>query len=264
MLLEIAIIRLNGGTQPRAELNIETIGEYSERMKAGEKFPPITVFFDGKEYWLADGFHRVGAAMRLQYATIEAEVIQGTQSDAQWFSYSVNKAHGMRRTNEDKVRAVRAALSHPQSKTLSDSAIADHVGVRRETILKYRREIENDLLATNKSNKEASTSPAPSDTSGKRSLRTGRDGRTINTARIGKTTRRQKCQPRSAAEYYEAKQKGLKVRPPASLIKLELPNNNVQNCAYDLLRFFTFEYLQKVFAHIKHLHQTHLQKESSP
>ena len=46
-----------------------------------------------------------------------------------------------------------------------------------------------------------------------------------------------------------------KVGRPGSQIKLELPNNNVTNCAYDLLRYFTFEYLQKVFVEIVRLNQ---------
>ena len=114
MKLNLGQIRIDGGTQPRAELLIEVMEDYAEQMKAGVEFPPITVFFDGDAYWLADGFHRVGANKRAfgEDAPIEAEVIQGTQADAQWYSYSVNKTHGLRRNNEDKERAVRSALQH--------------------------------------------------------------------------------------------------------------------------------------------------------
>ena len=31
-------------------------------MEEGAIFPPVTVFFDGEHFWLADGFHRVQAA----------------------------------------------------------------------------------------------------------------------------------------------------------------------------------------------------------
>lgn len=162
-------IRLDGGTQPRAEIDQSVCDEYRERMKAGEKFPSVDVFYDGKDYWLADGFHRLQAyVMALPGEAIECNVFEGSLPDAQWYSYSVNKTHGLRRTNPDKERAVRGALAHPKCQGLSDAAVADHVGVRRETILKYRREIESDLLKTNKSRP-----------------RTGRDGRTINTKRIG-------------------------------------------------------------------------------
>jgi len=54
-------IRLDGDTQPRAKIDQAVCDDYGERMKAGEKFPAIDVFFDGEDYWLADGFHRVRA-----------------------------------------------------------------------------------------------------------------------------------------------------------------------------------------------------------
>jgi hypothetical protein len=60
--IPIANIRLDGGTQPRAVLDFEAIEDYAEAMGAGMKFPPVVVFYDGENYWLADGFHRVKAA----------------------------------------------------------------------------------------------------------------------------------------------------------------------------------------------------------
>jgi hypothetical protein len=87
MQLDPKTIRVDGGTQPRAELLIEVMEDYAEQMRGGVEFPPITVFFDGKDYWLVDGFHRLGAHQRVRpNAAIEAEVIQGTQSEAQWYS----------------------------------------------------------------------------------------------------------------------------------------------------------------------------------
>ena len=114
MQLDPKTIRVDGGTQPRAELLIEVMEDYAEQMRGGVEFPPITVFFDGKDYWLVDGFHRLGAHQRVRpNAAIEADVIQGTQSEAQWYSLGANKTHGLRRTPEDRRRAVQAALRHP-------------------------------------------------------------------------------------------------------------------------------------------------------
>ena len=123
-------IRLDGDTQPRAKIDQAVCDDYGERMKAGEKFPPIDVFFDGEDYWLADGFHRVRAyVMAVPGEAIECNVFQGSLQDAQWHSYSVNKTHGLRRTNEDKKRAVQAALAHPEAADKSNVQIADHCGV---------------------------------------------------------------------------------------------------------------------------------------
>jgi uncharacterized protein (DUF1015 family) len=47
---------------------------------------PIRVFFDGTTYLLADGFHRVAAALKVGRRRIKAEVVMGTYADmeAEW------------------------------------------------------------------------------------------------------------------------------------------------------------------------------------
>ena len=55
-------------------------------------------------------------------------------------SYSVNTDHGLQRTNEDKKKAVMAALKHPKGVKLSDTKIAGHVGVNDKTVAKYRQQ----------------------------------------------------------------------------------------------------------------------------
>ena len=74
-------IRVNGGTQARLALASETIGEYADAMRRGDRFPPIIVFYDGADYWLADGFHRHRAHGEAYGTTqpIVADVRQGIQ-----------------------------------------------------------------------------------------------------------------------------------------------------------------------------------------
>lgn len=140
-MLIVSRIRIDGGTQPRAALNTEVIAEYAEAMANQVHFPPVVVFYDGAEYWLADGFHRYFAAQKYGKPFIEAEIRQGTLQEAQWYSYSVNQSHGLRRTNEDKRRAVEAALRHPYAGRYSDNEIARHVGVDHKTVAVYRKPI---------------------------------------------------------------------------------------------------------------------------
>lgn len=136
--LPIAEIRLDGGTQPRSALDFTAIDDYAEAMAAGVKFPPVVVFHDGERYWLADGFHRLKAAFASGFDAINCELRQGTLEDAQWYSFSANKANGLRRTNEDKQRAVKSALLHPRAAEMSNSAIARHVGVDEATVRNWR------------------------------------------------------------------------------------------------------------------------------
>lgn len=161
-------LRLDGDTQPRVSIDTTLVDEYSEGYAGGVVFPPIDVFFDGVDYWIADGFHRWHAAMKAGLDAIDCCIHKGTVEDAKWFSYAANQTHGSRRSNSDKAKAVKAALLHTNGAKMSDHQIAEYVGVSQPMVGKYR----NDLAATNKDYK----SPA----------RTGKDGRTIDTSNIGK------------------------------------------------------------------------------
>jgi len=102
-------IRIDGGTQPRTELNEDVIAEYAELLKEGAEFPAITVYFDGANYWLADGFHRYWAAKRAN-AELNINVIHGSNRDAILHSVGANAKHGLRRSNQDKRKAVTTLL----------------------------------------------------------------------------------------------------------------------------------------------------------
>ena len=186
--LQLSDLRLDGGTQPRGELNDDRVDQYAEAYKAGQPMPPVSVVYDGHDYWLYDGFHRVSAALAVGLTFIQADVRQGTQEDAQWLSFAANAHHdtgGLCRSNADKRRAVEAALSHPKGKGMSDNAIAQHVGVSDKTVAAVRRASSElpkiDVSKDVQSESKKVTSEVPKSTQ-----RTGLDGRTINTANIGK------------------------------------------------------------------------------
>ena len=64
--------------QPPDNLDEDTVQQYLERLRRGEKLQPIRVRFDGEHYWVEDGFHRVEAARRHGLKKIEAGVLPGT------------------------------------------------------------------------------------------------------------------------------------------------------------------------------------------
>jgi hypothetical protein len=131
-------IRLDGGTQPRAAIDFNVVQEYGEAIADCALLPPVTVYFDGAEYWLADGFHRWHAHEALGAVEIAADVRQGTQRDAVLFSCSANAAHGMRRTNADKRRAVLRLLDDAEWVLWSDREIARRCGVSPQTVVNIR------------------------------------------------------------------------------------------------------------------------------
>ena len=144
MKLELNKIRLDGNTQPRAELNQEIVGDYAESVMAGAAFPPIDVFHDGSTYWLADGFHRYFAHKRAGVTAIDATVHTGTLRDALLFSVGANSKHGLRRTNEDKRRAVMVLLNDLEWSEWSDIKIAETAGVSSATVHRIRKSLQLD------------------------------------------------------------------------------------------------------------------------
>ncbi len=114
----------DSGAQMRVEMKPDVVLDYAEDMASGATFPPVVVYHDGTEYWLADGFHRVAAARKLERDTIEAEVIEGTARDAIIHGIGSNASHGLRRTQADKRRAVERLLRDEEWGTWSNRKIA--------------------------------------------------------------------------------------------------------------------------------------------
>lgn len=122
-------IRRDGGTQPRAGLNEATVVDYAEAKEAGTVFPPLQLVFDGTDYWLWDGFHRDAADGRLGLAESICEIRAGTRRDAVLLAVGANAQHGLRRTNDDKRRAVLILLDDAEWSAWSDREIARRCAV---------------------------------------------------------------------------------------------------------------------------------------
>jgi uncharacterized ParB-like nuclease family protein len=139
--LAVSSIRLDGGTQSRAQLSTATIAEYAEAMTTGSQFPPVVVFYDGKTRWLADGFHRVNAHLKVGRDRVACDVRQGGRADALLYSVGANATHGLRRSTADKRHAVSLLLRDARFSRKSDRAIGELCGVDHKTVAKRREEI---------------------------------------------------------------------------------------------------------------------------
>lgn len=130
----LGAIRLDGGTQCRAALDMDHIEALVEAIDGGVSLPPLVVFHDGSDFWLGDGFHRYHAMQRLERREAWAKVLSGTRSDAIRYALSANSTHGLRRTNADKRRAVEIALKEfpsLSSQELSRVCAVSHVFVEK-------------------------------------------------------------------------------------------------------------------------------------
>lgn len=136
-------IRHDANTQVRAKIDESVVDTYAEAMKdeaLRAKFPPIVLFHDGNQHYLADGFHRTLAAQRIGLKEIAAEIRKGTAQDALWFALGANVLHGKQLTREDKRHAIILALKTWPDK--SQGQIADQIGCSREWIGEVKRRLE--------------------------------------------------------------------------------------------------------------------------
>ena len=136
-------------SQMRAAMDQPTIDEYAEVMLAANgwgPFPPAEAFYDGSTYWMWRGNHRRAALLQAAEKAgtafdllVPVIVRPGTERDAKLEGLSDNAEHGLRRTVEDKRKAVDWALSDPELSQWSNAKIAakcrvsaPFVGERRE------------------------------------------------------------------------------------------------------------------------------------
>jgi uncharacterized protein (DUF2164 family) len=140
--INLLTIRIDGGTQARVQLNQDVVKEYAEKMRDGEVFPPVTVFHDGAEYWLADGFHRYFGTKANGITSIEADVKTGTLDDAILFAFSANGRRGLSMSAEDNRKIIMAMLKHAEWSKWALTEIAKHVGVSKMTVSRVKASME--------------------------------------------------------------------------------------------------------------------------
>lgn len=137
----IDISKIKKGAQARNAINETTVTAYTEHLESGGSFPPVVVFFDSKNYWLADGWHRLLAHERIGCLTILEDVRIGSERDAKKYSLGANDSHGLPRTNADKRNAVSIALADEEWSRLSTRDIAELCKVSNALVSEMQRGI---------------------------------------------------------------------------------------------------------------------------
>ena len=139
--VSVSDIRAERDVQSRVEVSESVATEYAEAMLEGHEFPPITVFFDGNDYWLADGFHRLVASKISGAGAIACDVREGGKRDAALHAVSCNATHGFRRSNADKRAAVMRLLRDEEWSQWSDREIARRALVGNAFVSRLRASI---------------------------------------------------------------------------------------------------------------------------
>jgi hypothetical protein len=136
--LLLSKVRVDGGTQSRAEIDEDYCAELAEAIDA---LPSAIVYHDGESYWLADGFQRRRAHELARRRHMIVEVRLGTRRDAVLFSVGANATHGLRRTNADKRRAAETLLADGEWGRWSDAEIARRCGVSDRFVSAVRKQL---------------------------------------------------------------------------------------------------------------------------
>ena len=136
-------LTLDPRLQPRVGLDDEVVCAYADAMQRGETFPPIRVIANHDQHWLVDGWHRVQAAMSLQRTELLVEVTSGTFEEAEDYVLTVNRTHGLRRSQGDVQNAIRRALKTQRWVTRSDNWTAKHIGCDQKTVTAQREQLES-------------------------------------------------------------------------------------------------------------------------
>lgn len=159
-------IRIDGGTQSRVRIDENVVAQYADEMLNGDEFPPVILFHDNLDYWLADGFHRYFANKRINSPGINAKLIEGTTRDAILYGIAANNKHGLRPTNEDKRKGVLTMLKDIEWQDYSNREIANICGVSHTLVNAIRKELEtpsgnsSTVKVNSRIAKEPTTDPA--------------------------------------------------------------------------------------------------------
>jgi len=148
MNINLDNIVIDAGTQARAKIDQELVAEYTDLLMSGTVFDPVTLFYDGAQYFLADGFHRYFANRKAGSPNINAKVVEGTLRDAILFSFSANSKHGRRPNAADRRKAVITMLNDIEWQEYSDREIARICDVSHPLVATIRKELNASKVDT--------------------------------------------------------------------------------------------------------------------
>ncbi len=137
-LVGVHNIKIERDLQSRVEINRDYIREFSEAILRGDVFPAVDVFWDGKKYWLADGFHRVEAHRKAGIVDVRCTIHYGTRREALIYSAGANQKFSIPRSSEDKARAAYMLFEDSEWSGKSPSQIGAHIGVSGQTVRRMR------------------------------------------------------------------------------------------------------------------------------
>jgi hypothetical protein len=175
--MKIKDIQLNKQTQSRVSINQDVVTEYADEILNGTVFPNITAFFDGIHYYLVDGYHRYFAYKKAGVEDVSVDVLNGTLRDAVLYAVGVNSDHGLRRTPDDRRKAVMTLLDDMEWAEWSDRVIAKHCNVSAMTVGRIRKSLNLEQTEKKYINKQGNETVIKTDNIGRKAEEPAHDPR---------------------------------------------------------------------------------------
>lgn len=162
VMMPLKAIVIDRDIQPRVGgLIPELVGEYLERIEAGDDFPALIVYGTKGKAWLSEGFHRaeayrlanknaVAAGGKEYFTEVGVKLRPGGEFEAKLNARASNRTHGTKRSAADKRKAIADTITMTSVRTNSgkgwrdpwaDPKVAKHCGVDVKTVAKVRLEL---------------------------------------------------------------------------------------------------------------------------
>ena len=122
MKLKLDKLVIDKGTQTRDEIDQKTVTEYAEALLNKETFPPVVVFHDGINYYLADGFHRYFAHKHGLKRSVKdkRKAVLIAFDDVEWGSLTNREIAKLCRVSHTFVNSIKDELEKPKDKKKKD------------------------------------------------------------------------------------------------------------------------------------------------
>lgn len=142
MPLACSTLQVDPDIQPRLALDRQVVTKYATLYEEDEEgqttLPPLDVFQVEGAYYVADGFHRLAAAVQASRETVPCHVYTGTRRDAMVHAVYANVRRGLDYSYGDKQQILERLLADPEIAQLGDRALAQDLSMSHMTVWRTR------------------------------------------------------------------------------------------------------------------------------
>jgi hypothetical protein len=139
--LSLNLIHTDDAIKPRLELDRRWIEALAKAIRQDCKLPPVVCFYDGDNYWLADGLDRLEAAKLAEQKTILADIRQGSRQEAISYSKSGSRRNKEKQQVVDRFLELLKFMGEEEKKYWSNIDIGAYCAVSNTQVSNRMKEV---------------------------------------------------------------------------------------------------------------------------